>query len=662
MGPSNVSPRQPPPMSDSPHRAPTPRAPSASSAGPGAAARGTPVFVPTIRIGFAGHMKYSETQLAAPLDRAFRLVEEAIAKCGIQEVRAAEDGIEVTTPIRNDAGYAVTIGLLTGYAPGADRSAVAAWMRYRAGKQRRPLHLLLPFIDHRQPDDHAWTDKPHGQHHVRLPIPGMIDEDAFTVLDGQPIRSRTTTHPHVEVGRWLSRWSDILLVAWDGEPVQKPGGTAEAVRLALSRRVPVVWFNPADATLTLRLLTADHFRRDITFAEIARALKSPKGCDQFARKATCKRVSQALTPALRIPPGNDVHEALEVFLTRPPRGWHVHWVGAIWKWILRLLAAPEATRKVSLPQVPAIISRELDRADHIATVSGRFQRGLQVLILALAVLTVVVGTLPAGVNALLIAGGHEHEAHEFKGLMVSIELVLLLAVVWLWTHRQIRGNHGRWADSRRLAERLRCLQATWPLGFDAAGEIAAPPANWIDWYADQVRRQAGPRPGVLRETTLMADAAALREDPYGIVRGQVDYNKLLAKRFHRLEGCLDRIEVVTLAILLAGLLAYAIRHWFGHALDMPEPGSIEGGILLVASAVIPAIGASCLAFGAKAEVAETVHRAEYLEKAFEHREDQMKRARHSSAAADGLRGAAELLLRDSETWHENVPRRQLSAF
>ncbi|MFZ4734229.1 MAG: hypothetical protein ACOYK7_16960, partial [Pirellulales bacterium] len=80
------------------------------------------------------------------------------------------------------------------------------------------------------------------------------------------------------------------------------------------------------------------------------------------------------------------------------------------------------------------------------------------------------------------------------------------------------------------------------------------------------------------------------------------------------------------------------------------------------SAVIPAIGASCLAFGAKAEVAEAVHRAQYLEKAFEDRAESMERASQSCDAADGLRSAAELLLRDSEAWHDNVPRRQLSAF
>jgi len=490
----------------------------------------------------------------------------------------------------------------------------------------------------------------------------MIDDDAFTVLDGQPTRSRTSTHPHVELARWLSRWSDILLVAWNGRTIERPGGTSEAVRLALARRIPVVWFNPDDPRSGLRLLTVDRFQRDITFTEITRALQNPKGCDQFVRKATSTRVSKALTPALRLPPGKLVHDALEQFLLRPPVGRHVDLVGRVWKRILGWLGKPGPSQQVALQTVPHIITRELARADGIATISGRFQRGLQVLILFLAVLTIAVGTLPAGINAILVGYGHDHEAHEIKGLMVSIELALLLGVVWLWTHRQITGNHARWADSRRLAERLRCLQATWPLGFDAASEIAAPPANWIDWYADQVRRQAGPRPGVLRETTLMADAAALREDPYGVVRGQVDYNKLLGKRFHRLEYYLDRIEVAALAILLAWLTEYAIRHWCGAALGLPEPEAIEGGFLLVFSAVLPAIGASCLAFGAKVEVAETVHRAEYLEKAFEQHEDQMKRARHSSAAADGLRGAAELLLRDSETWHENVPRRQLSAF
>ena len=66
---------------------------------PGTPARFDPVFVPTIRIGFAGHMKYLDGQVASPLDRAFALIEKAIANCGVSEVRAATDGIEITTPM-----------------------------------------------------------------------------------------------------------------------------------------------------------------------------------------------------------------------------------------------------------------------------------------------------------------------------------------------------------------------------------------------------------------------------------------------------------------------------------------------------------------------------------------------------------------------------------
>ena len=168
--------------------------------------------------------------------------------------------------------------------------------------------------------------------------------------------------------------------------------------------------------------------------------------------------------------------------------------------------------------------------------------------------------------------------------------------------------------------------------------------------------------GVLREAMLMTDAAAIREDSIGFCRGQIDDDKLLDRLFHRLQSCLIGIEVVTVAMILLWLRAYAVGRVGGQALGIPEPESMEDGFLLFASAVNRSNGVSCLAFGLKPELAEAVARGDCFEKACGDRAEALERVSHSCKPADGLRCVAELFLPDSETWHGNVPKRQLSAF
>jgi len=60
---------------------------------------------------------------------------------------------------------------------------------------------------------------------------------------------------YAAVGRVVVDESDVLLALWDGEAARGDGGTAQVVRDALARAVPVVWLVPARPH-DIRVLTA----------------------------------------------------------------------------------------------------------------------------------------------------------------------------------------------------------------------------------------------------------------------------------------------------------------------------------------------------------------------------------------------------------------------
>jgi len=62
----------------------------------------------------------------------------------------------------------------------------------------------------------------------------------------------TEEDSYLAAGKRVVELADLVLAVWDGLPAKGKGGTADVVRYALERGVPLVHINPVDRTVTRR--------------------------------------------------------------------------------------------------------------------------------------------------------------------------------------------------------------------------------------------------------------------------------------------------------------------------------------------------------------------------------------------------------------------------
>ena len=158
--------------------------------------------------------------------------------------------------------------LITGVADGADLLAAAAWDSAGLG----PVHAVYPYLN----DAPAEITATHGRTDT------WLDGDSFDTAG----RSA-----HLALTRWLVESADLLLVVWSGEAARGPGGTADAVSVALQRGVPVLWIRPPDYD-GLYLITPPDPDDDISFNEFLQQIES--GSVPVAEAAAAGRIAHQL--------------------------------------------------------------------------------------------------------------------------------------------------------------------------------------------------------------------------------------------------------------------------------------------------------------------------------------------------------------------------------
>jgi hypothetical protein len=318
---------------------------------------------------------------------------------------------------------------------------------------------------------------------------------------------------------------------------------------------------------------------------------------------------------------------------------------------MRSLVPVDSPAVVSKPQtIPAVISMHRAHADRAATISGNLHRGTQALLLAAAVAAVFLGSLPAAFQE------WPSYAHAVKHWTVPAEAMILSMVIIVWNLHFIATNHHRWSDCRRLAERLRCLCATWPLGFDVSDLKSDRPQTWTEWQARAILRTAGPPAGVLSAKRILAEVDGLRTDPDGLISGQAAYNLLTSKRLHVLHKRIASTEHWAFGVLLSALGLYVAGDWFHweglHAL---------GGPLIVTSAVVPTLCAACLALDAKLGIEEAYGRSKQLATHFAELEGRARMVTSVADSCEVMREASHLLLKDVDAWQDAAVRRKIAA-
>ena len=89
----------------------------------------------------------------------------------------------------------------------------------------------------------------------------FVDESSRQTFDKLIARARRVLElnepscsgetPGEAVGRVILRQSDILLAIWDGIVSTVQGGTGELVKEAMQRKMPVIWINTSDSSISL---------------------------------------------------------------------------------------------------------------------------------------------------------------------------------------------------------------------------------------------------------------------------------------------------------------------------------------------------------------------------------------------------------------------------
>ena len=373
-------------------------------------------------------------------------------------------------------------------------------------------------------------------------------------------------------GRVMIEQSDLLVAIWDGVTRASVGGTGHTIQAALETGAPVVWID-ANAPERWRILSGP---------EALANLRSSSGDDRSRTAELHALVHRALRPAAARrhgQRGQASHAGPETLAreTLPARSnplWHLYrrvealfgadTFGGRFRSLRQTYETPDAITSGSaagllaharaLPgqeagyvaNVETAILRRFAWADGVSSKLSDTYRGGMVANFLLAPLAIV-----GGIAYLPFASSGE------KWLFALFELALLAGILAITLTGQKRRWHGRWFETRRVAEYLRHAPillllgvarapGRWPLGTET---------SWPEWYARHALRDVGlPRLTVTQAYLRKAVGDLLREH---VVR-QRDYHIAKARRLAAVHRNLDRCSEILFTLAVVSVAGYLI--------------------------------------------------------------------------------------------------------
>jgi hypothetical protein len=607
-------------------------------------------------VGFAGHRIIDDPDQATELlNQAFAIVVKALKGLpsrpldhGDEHLGDAYDG-----PMR--------LRLLSGVATGADRLAISRWRAVTGGE----VHALFPFRDSKK--DQALTDHP-AHAGVDDRVEDLTVFDGWTGLDSVGLKLERD-QAHAELGRWIVRHCDLLIVFWNGRPGQGLGGTGDTVRRALDRGQPVIWLEPGHDQP--RLMSTHEYRK---LSQLDEAIAAPLS---IAAPLTADALSKRLFGLFAPPPGvhggagdPDVISRQDYVKVDPMmrRNFLARWVNTlldrtIWQsfgffkrtagglshWKPPATAAPPDITKQTEPLEATVgferIHLAFEEADRRANHLSSIHRSQQLLLIYLAVIAVFFGAASA-----LPPIGPIHVGHIAAAW---VELLLGVFALIISTFAQRAHRHRRWSDARRLAERLRAAQATWPLGVDLADASERPALTWTEWRARAVLRNAGPPTGWLGHAEFARRSAVAKAL---LIDGQIRYHARERHLAEHIEHNIHVIEGVSFGSMMIAVASFLVLSTIsGKQSDWAD------AIVALFSSVSPAIGAACLALEATNGFSEVARRSTRMRQEFEKLESEISTSKDLSLhhVQEVLRSAAQLLVEDADSWRDRLVSRKI---
>ncbi len=586
-----------------------------------------------VNVGVTGHRldRIDEMQLQAGAPAIESLLRSIVARTGTLLAQHRE----LFTPEGAD------FRMLSGLAEGSDQHV--AGIASRCGFS---LHAVLPF---------------HRDAYAR-DFQGPTSSTAFEALLASSQRVFEMPGDRAEperayemAGIGILAHADVLLAVWDGNDSRGPGGTAEVVRMALKRGLPVVRFDPSrwgaptliwsgfarmavehenvadylsvpldlaslDAVLSEILFVTDDDERRFAleyFAEPQRLVRKRLEWPLMLAMTGVRGISRS---AFRARPYVDATE--------------LEWIeiGSV----LQRLSAAQASATAALRDAYAW-------ADNLANHFAQSFRSGHVANFILAALAVVLAT--AGLiwpNAKLV--------------LINGELMVILLLV-VHTHvGRSRQWHRRWLDYRYVAERLRPMRTLKLFGLARPGRAAlrsdvnAP--RWTDWYAQTIWRQMGCPAGRVDEAyRKVLEALVLAEE----LRPQMRYHTAAAAQMekleHRLHGVGNALFIGTIGAGTLFLITYFVAHEWAVA---------HAAAFTAITAALPALGGAIYGIRVQGDFGGAARRSL-------HTADELGRVADALATAsprftqavDMAEAGARVMLSDLDEWQLTYRRRNL---
>lgn len=366
-------------------------------------------------------------------------------------------------------------------------------------------------------------------------------------------------------GRVMIEQSDLLIAIWDGQSSGDIGGTRHTMATALEQQASVIWIDAGDPATIRHLRGPDAL-------ELGGPIVDAAALDAIMFDALC-------------PPDDDQHRQAITFHTerwhkRSARRFHGYRrIEALFgggergrfSHLRATYESPEgiaggsgAQLLVDARAVPGSDAAYIDRlaqhilgrfawADGLSTYLSDAYRSGMVANFLLSTMAIIVGVtyLPFGdIN--------------LKWPFAATELTLLMIIVAITVVGRKHRWHGRWFETRRVAEYLRHAPVLLLLGVARSNGRwpRGSGTRWPEIYARQTLCDLGLPQVVVTQAYLRAalDTLLLRH-----VRTQRDYHRVKAARLTRVHHGLDRLAELLFVLAIASVTTFLILLGAGTA-------------------------------------------------------------------------------------------------
>jgi len=572
----------------------------------------------TLRIGVAGHRRLPSDALARLRDQIQALYND-IYLC-VRQLANTEQAAAFY--VREFPQFRIVSSL----AEGADRLCIEPDII----PFEHQLACILPFLREEYANDflpnHSVINTQHGtlnEYNALLERISTGDTQAPIIeLDGDP-EQRSSAYQRCS--QLLVEHCDIMIAVYDGDN-RSNRGTANTVNSALAAGIPILHISTLDNAITLHpsnrfgqsstALSYDKYqlekelRRVLLFDDILTS-KHNKHKQQQDIQARFQRYHRGDNLIYRPDIAVDFDNAGPIQLQTPYINYAAKAFLCVKKWLAKPLEPtlePPFEKTAPPPHDPDTQQHAHAahwfyaaylRADRLANFYANIHRSTFILIYCFGAAALITA-------AVALAFRHNHGLFMFG--LISLELLLLGAIYWLYKKDHHHQYHGRWLEYRYLAEYLRPmvylvkLGETYPLmrirdtreylGRELVGHHSAG-RSWLYIYTETIIRAAGFNH--FRMDQSHKEYVAQQANNYWL-EGQINYH---SKNASTLQFISKRLEKWSFTLFIATVIAVLIKLFIVVThLELLYPIATLAGF---ATAILPILASLCFAIGNHAE-------------------------------------------------------------